>query len=612
MKKRAVLMSVFLLSLIFIALLASAQEVEVTQEEDDQTKVDNAYACLEGRTTQRCSALASEERIFTFLATGDCRDEFLADSNNEMCWPKADCKIKATAQAILALKNSGQSADDAIEWLASQNTTPTSIDWFLQIESSEETTCTINYEGLSSPGSITIGADKKIQPIPGSLEACFSLPLGNWWLKVKPECYDIEFEISCDKAFLTTLLFQKINSNTIHVSEKVSSESAQGTTIEKIQSLCSSQGSECDYENSLWATLALHQAEHDIISYLPYLMTMADETVNEQYIPESFLYMLTGYNDFRTTLLLKQKAKYWDESGARFYDTAVALFPFQYEEPNEKTIAKEWLLSVQEESGCFGGIRDTAFVLYSVWPKLLASQGGEEESCESSGFFCMSQIDCIGDILIGSCPGISRCCSLAKPIEACGDQQGEVCNQNQICVSGVEVEASDLSSGEVCCSGGACEIPVEEPEDSECELAGGFCRATGCEDSEQEEFYSCAFSDACCTQETKETRSYWWIWLLLFLIILVVLGIIFKEKLRPIYLRIKSKFDGIFKKKSKGMRRGPPSRPGFPPARMPQRRMPPPRRPMPSSARPPARRGPGPKPSGEVNDVLKKLREMGK
>ena len=103
---------------------------------------------------------------------------------------------------------------------------------------------------------------------------------------------------------------------------------------------------------------------------MPYLITLKDDPTNQIYIPESFLYYLTG--KFRTELLLKQRASsYWEESGNRYYDTAFALLPFGYESPNEKSGSKSWLLSVQLRSGCWnnGNIKDTAFLLYSIWPK---------------------------------------------------------------------------------------------------------------------------------------------------------------------------------------------------------------------------------------------------
>jgi len=135
----------------------------------------------------------------------------------------------------------------------------------------------------------------------------------------------------------------------------------------------------------------------------------------------------------------------------------------------------------------------------------------------------------------------------------------------------------------------------------------GTCRDYGCNDGEKELTYECDYSSqSCCTPETKN-RSLWWVWLLIILIVLTGLAIVFRDKLKDFYMKYKMK-------KSKGPPRGPPGRrPRMPPVGMPQRRPGPPRKILPLRG-PPRRRPPAPaqrKPK-EIDDVLKKLKEMGK
>jgi len=201
---------------------------------------------------------------------------------------------------------------------------------------------------------------------------------GSWWLRIAPSCYGEEIEISCDKRFLTNLLFRKSDSSTIHVSERTTESSAGGVNIEQVDSFCFGQSGKCNYEGSLWATLALHITDNDIDSYMPYLITFAEDSDNDKFLPESFLYYLTNSDEFRNNLLLKQKAgKYWEESGDRLYDTALALLPFT-DEPQEKTNSKNWLLDdkTMDSDGCWkGSISATGFILYSVWRH---SRGGDD------------------------------------------------------------------------------------------------------------------------------------------------------------------------------------------------------------------------------------------
>ena len=186
-----------------------------------------------------------------------------------------------------------------------------------------------------------------------------------------------------------------------------------------------------------------------------------------------------------------------------------------------------------------------------------------------------------------------------------------------------------------------CEKQIE-PSISECEQKGGVCRIS-CFEDEESDYYSCSiFSDSCCfesgTLTPPKPKSKWWIWVLVILILLTLLGIIFRDKLRPYYYKYFSKSGGPLSRLQR--------RPPFPPPRggVPLRTMPPltrgpispgnfqkPRTPstpqtgpgVPRPGVPPQRKILPPqanqqtqkKDSGknpELEDVLKKLKDMGK
>ena len=214
-----------------------------------QEDIDNAYACLEDKIDEiTCNSLSVTEKIFTSLAVNRCSSELRAEADIEDCWPETSCNLKTTAQAVLALETSA-----AKDWLINQNGTPSEITWYLQIEPSLESTCTINYNSMNH--DIEIGEDKKIDSAAGN---CLSLSSSGYWLEINSDCYEEEFEISCDESFITNLLFKSNTSFTIHVSEKTSSATGTGTTTEKVNSFCFMDSGACDYEGSLWATLALN------------------------------------------------------------------------------------------------------------------------------------------------------------------------------------------------------------------------------------------------------------------------------------------------------------------------------------------------------------------
>lgn len=588
-----------ILILVFFAHSVTAQECT---EGDKSCKIDKARSCVEEKINDKgCSALSSEERVFSLLALGKCKNEVKDDS-------KLMSDVKFTAQAILALKNSGSSVSEEKSWLISQNRTSTGLNWFLEIESPEAIKCSVSYSGSNQ---VNFGSDKKLTSLSGG--SCLRPAQGGYWLEVSPDCYNEEFTISCDQQFLTTFLYKKQVSDTIFVSESTHSASSGGTTKEKVNSFCFGQGNSCDYEATLWTALVLSSLGEDVKSYLSYLTVMVED--NGDLFPEAFLYYLTGNTDFRNKLLSKQvNNKWWISLNDRYYGTALALFALQFEEPQQKTDSVDWLFNeAQNEDGCWdsGNIRNTAFVLYSLSPKILStdSEGGGID-CESAGFSCTSQINCAGDVLPGySCSGAFVCCTAEKTI-TCPEQGGEICNSNQNCigVGSLTVEASDLSLGQLCCLSGVCQEP--QLTSSACELAGGTCRVNGCLENEGETFAACDFSsDVCCIQKLQEKTNYLLVWILGALIILVILAIVFRDKLRRYWIRFKPKFGG-----SKSSAR---IKPGFPPTTSPFNRIIPrrrssPRRIISSHQRPIPRRVPRKRAKGEIDEVLKKLKEMSK
>jgi hypothetical protein len=595
---------VLLLALIFVILFSSFSSAEIANE---SAKKDKAYDCLKNQIDDRtCAKLSSEEKIFSLLAAGECGSEVDKDAKGNECWPSSGCTIKATAQAIMALNGNN---DKAEKWLLSQNKTPSNIDWYLQVESTEATSCEISF--ASGSYNLELSEEKKIISSSGR---CFSKTQEDYWLKISDSCLKEEFTISCDNGFLTNLIYKERGSDVFYISSETSSAAADGETIEKINSFCFGVD-KCDYEGSLWAALALSGEQGDEIeNFLPYLLTNAED--NDKFLPESFLYFLTEDSEYRSLLLSKQKPQgYWLESNSnKFYDTALALLPFSGEQDfSEKTKAKEWLISTQGTNGCWeNNIRNTAFILFSVWPKSVSSGGGgsTKADCEASDYSCRSATSCTqdgGNVLDDySCVGTKKCCDVEEVLETCRELSGIVCSSSEECESGTEANtASDLGTGETCCVGGTCEEVVVPFLG--CESINGNCRSS-CLSNEDISSELCEDpSDDCCIPGPEPTSNYLWVWILSGLILLILLGILFRNKLRLFFLRFKG-----------GKSRQGPSMPPrmFPPPTMPTMiRRPMQRRILPPQPVQPQRRPLPVKPkeeNKELDDVLKKLKEIGK
>jgi len=579
--------------------------------------------------------------------------------------------IKYTSQAILALGGD----NDAEEWLLDETGNSDNLDWFLQIDSDSTTSCTITEGG--SLGTVQILDDKTVTGSTGCLTPSNTgiTGLDDYWFFVDEGCYGTEIVVSCTDSGFTTNLLYKENTGTdniIYISEVTKSASLGGETKTTVNSSCF--GSPCDYEGSLWATTILNFLEEDMTSHLPYLITEADEDSNDEFLPEAFLYHLTGDATFKTELLEKQitgqNGKYWQATSTndKFYDTAVVLYVFLHENNiPQKDDSIRWLLDNQDPNGCWdsGDIRNTAFLLFGIEPRSFQFGNGggppgstpecvvdndcsssglnatcdngtcrnqcsvdadcssnekcdnglckslsSANSCVDAGFSCMSGIRCSqadGNVLNNyACAGTFVCCDQERILEPCSTQGGSICQLDQEC-SGIASDASDLFGGETCCVSGSCRIPsdIDRDEVSECEAIGGTCRISSCFEGEEESFESCDFStDICCLGETKKVGggvSAFWIWFLLILISSVILGMVFRNRLRPFWFKVKSRFN-------KGTGPGPGTRPDVSPSPMAYRGIP--RRIIPPPHRPPVRRPSGQQ--GDLKNVLKKLKDMGK
>ncbi len=503
-----------------------------------EASFDKAKDCAKNKTKQGdCSDRSIEERAFALLALSDdsgiksdCKSALKDKSEDSKCWPKGNCRLKETSLALLALDHIGEDTSQIENWLLSQNMTPKDLIWYLQIDSTNETTtCKISYS--SKNYTLSIDKDKKISPGAGS---CLSVAHYGYWLQISNEnnCINNVYNVVCDSDFITTLIYNKMNSNVIHVSSQTKTASANGMTENQLSSACFKQGDNCNYEGSLWSTFALSKVGKEVSSFEPYLIAMSSD--NTKYLPDSFIYALTNDDEFYSNLVSIQKsAGSWKQSDqGEYYDTAVALLSLSAssEEPTEK--AKTFLLETQESNGCWkNSLRDTAFILYALTPSAPAPGPAPIDYCEDYEHSCEMPAKCLdagGEILNNyQCISPSTvCCSIDAKEKTCDDQDGTICEDDEKC-SGESVS----HSGSGTCCVGKCEKPVSL--ETECEKANYDCKSECSSDEEEKTEYSCGDSldNVCCTAKAP-SPSRWYIWLLLILVVLVVLGIIFRNKLR--------------------------------------------------------------------------------
>lgn len=584
------------------------------EEDVPISKTEKGFECLEEKAGD-CSGLTVQELALTILATpdnvfDDCVAE-LEDKQTSNHWGN----IRDTALAILAMKHAGENTDEAEEWLIKQNKTPNGLTWYIQEDSDGETECNIAY-GMDDYTFI-VGEDKKIDD--SSLGSCLSKAQSDFWLEISSTCYDKEFTMTCDKQFIGNLLYKNRNSRTIYVLEGTKSAQANSPIKLSVKSKCFGESSSCDYEATVWATLALAQTDHEIEDYIPYIIAMSDS--NERYLPEAFIYILTNYDDYASQLISNQKlGNYWEAPSTaynRFYDTALALISLGSSSSSEQIVnAKNWLLDKQGTNGCWNNqIRDTAIVLWALEgkPGRIPNPSPNDPTppvntattCAEGNFFCIPELECPTAEVRNNyfCSSPSHVCCETENLKTCTELGGKTCLSTELC-SGNERKASDV---EKCCTG-TCELRSQE---TECETNYYTCYDS-CSDSQEELDFACDDSQVCCKTRTNplnpnQKSSLWWIWVLLVLILVVLVAILYlyRENLKLLWFQIKSKFR---KDKDGGQSpRGPPGfppRPGFPPIRRG-------RPPIPQQGQSPQLQSRSyDRRDKEMSDTFQKLREM--
>jgi len=571
---------------------------------DENSAVNKAYQCLESQIANK-SNFALQEAIFGVLALGSKNNLVSIIQNNkqatEACWPKGGCKIKESAQVALAYERIGSSTNDVKQWLISKKALPNDLQWYLEIDVAQHVpaSCNVKYDGRDY--KISVQNDMTLS---GSAGSCLSLSNSGYWLRINNNCLAKSFEISCDQDFITTLLYQKSGGSTVYVSPTTHSAPSLGITNESVRVSClkNTPSGACDYEGTLWGALALQKINVDVSDIIPYLVALSDE--NSKLFPSSFLYILTGDEEYYSAIIeMRKNGQYWEVLNTlynRYHDTSLAMLSLSSSSSSLSEIdrTKSYLLGIQTNQGCWNNnnIKDTAFLLYSAWPRRTegTSTGGSSLiACVEAGFSCERLSECTeaGGVKREGydCPsGASICCSVKVERESCQAQNGNICQTDEIC------DGQAIESGEgACCIGFCVPAPIAS---NVCEDLGGSC-LDSCGDNQEESSESCSNNQICCIGIKSSGFGKIWIIILILLIVIVALGIFFRDKLRLWW----------FTKRGKSSA-SPVTRTGMPPRGPPgETRLPPRMQPMFAQRN---RLPIGGEKDKDMDDTMRKLREM--
>lgn len=599
MEKKRILSLVLILAILFTINLIFA-----ASNDTSTTPVDQAFSCLKSQLGDNCGNTQNTQQLaFSMLAIADdsklqsnCKQS-LKDKEQTNCWSdtsSGSCNLKSTAISTLALKTVGENVDDEIGWLLAKRKTATGLTWYLEIDSKNSTQCKIN------GATFTIKDDKTIS---GSTPSGLSMSYYNYLFQIND--LTKSYEISCNSDFITTLLYQKPGSTTVYVSSETHSASASDSTTEQVNSYCFSNSNLCDYEGTLWTSIALEKAGEDVSSYIPYLIAMSDDSSNKAYLPSAFLYMLNHADDSYLTDLTsrQQQGKYWQESSDKLYDTSVALLALRGSSSDVVSNTKDYLLSIREPSGCWSS--NTAFILYAGWMKIPAV-GGETgtSNCEDFGYSCTSASECDLSNKLSNffCPGTNICCKSAPQKSTCSQKQGLICTGTQECTENT-VPASDTTG---CCLGSCKDISAT----NDCTDLGYTCKSScSSTDDEKTNYNSACSPQKCCSPKTSSSGFSGWTYIIILVILIIILGlaIYFRDKLKIWFFKMKSGFKS--KPGPAPSSRPPMPPPGYRPLPPPRGRQIIPRQQVPQRTQP---RTSSTQRNSEFDETMKKLRDMSK
>src|SRR3989338_3317661 len=83
-------------------------------------------------------------------------------------------------------------------------TDPKKFNWFIQIDINDHSSAECMLKYSDEERKIRINSDMTLD---GNAGSCLDKAYGGYWLKIKESCLDKKFSISCDKDFISALVY---------------------------------------------------------------------------------------------------------------------------------------------------------------------------------------------------------------------------------------------------------------------------------------------------------------------------------------------------------------------------------------------------------------------
>lgn len=478
--------ALFLFALLLVLLIFSTQNAEA---QSTNFSADRGYnwlvnSSVEGNygddiVTTAMAALALED--VGKLQADVAMDYIEEQEHSQHCWPKASCRVKDTAFALLALNEFLEDTDDTEEWLIDALTPAfTTGNWYLQVATQNSGTCKISYTRNDQEIEKSIEVEAGVFPDCGDdtwfdLDSCLESNL----ITNYPS---IELDINCNELGGTAILsIIYKTANTYYIIKEAQTSRAKLRVNNGCFGIKAKES--CNYEATLYANWALDKLESTANS----LFWLEKNYDDMNILHNALLYSITEDEDYATALLHLQKNDgSWENN---VYKTSFAIIALRQSDEYDEEVADaaDWLRDKQHHSGSWNNnMLDTAIALYAAFRaeevKLPTCTDGTKNGDEEG-------VDCGG-----SCPvECEEKPPVYPPVEVCNydgfcdidfnEDSGNCpddcfCGDN-ICDDAESCEACPEDCGECpadVCGDGICGIDEDEmscPEDCEMEVIPG-------------------------------------------------------------------------------------------------------------------------------------------
>ncbi|MFH1455950.1 MAG: hypothetical protein ABIF40_03305 [archaeon] len=558
MKKNVIIGILLVFTLIFGTVSIAAEDLDETDFNVQLSYDWLASKSIEGNYeddvfTTAWATLALEAVGYSANAESSVEWILTEMSETQTCFPSADCEVKDTVLAMMALEslNDDTYTEDIEAWLKdAQNDATVSGEWLLEISTSDNATCIFSYELNNQTSEVEVSVEAGEFPDCGGstffdLKECLvtNLVTNNPSLDLSIDCADLSGDV------MLTHLYRSSNSYYII-------ESVYGTVHDFLLNTgCFGRGAgdTCNKESSFYANWALSK----ILSEYNTLIYLKENIDTTSIMDNAFLYMFTGDDLYANNLLERQRS---DGSFERdIEDTAFAVLALKNTEYNiEVSDAIAWLEEQQNPDGSWNeDVLTTAIVLYSAFDTEYVVPGSCYDGAQNQD---ERGVDCGG-----VCEEIDACCSNGIQDEGeedidtsdycsglgdiiicdedgvCDELQGEDvdncpsdCEEKVSCYNGIKdgnEEGTDCGGSclvDCCIVDGTCDVANGEDGSNclaDCNL---YCGDGYCQKNED-----CA-ADRCYIDEDdikdstepgpKEEGSNSWLWILLILILVGLFG----------------------------------------------------------------------------------------